>query len=65
MDNSNKNVEKKLFKSSYVAQLFGVTPMTLKNWTRNGLIEAVTINTHRYYTQEAIDAYIERSKKKR
>lgn len=53
----------KLYKSSEVAKMLNITPATLKNHFKKGLIEAVTINSHRYYTAEAIMTYIENGKK--
>ncbi len=54
---------KKLYKSSEVAKLLGITTATLKNHYKLGLIEAITINSHRYYTQDAIDKYLKNGKK--
>lgn len=59
---ANKN-QKKLLKTREVCQQLGINPATLKAHFKAGLIEAITINTHRYYTQEAIDKYLENGKK--
>ena len=53
----------KLYKSSEVAKMFNISTATLKNHFKKGLIEAITINSHRYYTAEAIMKYIENGKK--
>ena len=57
-------VPNKLFKSSEVAKMLGITPATLKNHWKMGLIDAVIINTHRYYTMEAIHKYLNVGKEK-
>lgn len=57
-------VPNKLFKSSEVAKMLGITPATLKTHWKLGLIDAVIINTHRYYTMDAIKKYLDDGKRK-
>ena len=58
MEEKTNNKIEKLYKSSEVAKMLGITTATLKNHYKAGLIEAVVINTHRYYTMESIQNYI-------
>lgn len=58
------NTDKKLLKSSEVAKILGISTATLKNHYKQGLIEAITINSHRYYTEDAINRYLENGKNK-
>lgn len=63
MDLNNTIGSRQLYKSSEVAKLLGISIATLKNHYKAGLISAITINGHRYYTQEAIDKYLENGKR--
>lgn len=53
------NDEKKLYKSSEVAEMLNISTQTLKNHWKNGMITAIVISTHRYYTKQAILEYLE------
>lgn len=50
--------EKLLYKSSEVAKLLNITTATLKKLVLNGKIDAITVNTHRFFTKEAIEKFI-------
>lgn len=52
---------KLLYKSSEVAKMFGITTATLKKWVKTGKIDCITQNTHRYFTKEQIQDYIDRN----
>ncbi len=52
---------KLLYKSSEVAKMFGITTATLKKWVKTGKIDCITQNTHRYFTKEQIQEYIDRN----
>lgn len=51
--------EKLLYKSSEVAKLLNITTATLKKLVLSGKIEAITVNTHRFFTKSAIEKFIE------
>lgn len=52
---------KLLYKSSEVAKMFGITTATLKKWVKTGKIDCITQNTHRYFTKEQIQEYIDKN----
>jgi len=54
--------KKKLLKSSEVAQLLNISMATLKKYFKEGLICAIVINGRRYYTEEAINDFINNGK---
>lgn len=51
----NKN---KIYKSSEVCELLKCSMAGLKNWWKQGKIEAIVINGRRYYTEQAIENFI-------
>lgn len=59
----NSNNGQLLYKASAVAQMLNITAPTLKKLVLTGKIDCVTINGRRYFTQEAINRYIEENTK--
>lgn len=53
--------EKLVYKSSEVAKLLGITPATLKKLVLTNKIECMVVNTHRYFTREQVNNYINKS----
>ncbi len=54
------NKQKKYLKIKEVAELFGVTPLTLRNWDKAGKLKAYRhpINNYRVYKPEEIELFL-------
>jgi excisionase family DNA binding protein len=50
------NRPEKIYSRKEVANLFGVSLVTLHHWTDQGLIEAHRVGGRVYYKQDAVDA---------
>lgn len=56
--NINPN-DKFLYKSSEVSKILNMSSETLKKLVLSGNIDAITVNTHRYFTKDAIEKFID------
>ena len=54
------NKQKKYLKIKEVAELFGVTPLTLRNWDKAGKLKAYRhpMNNYRVYKPEDIELFL-------
>ena len=54
------NKQKKYLKIKEVAELFGVTPLTLRNWDKAGKLKAYRhpMNNYRVYKPEEIELFL-------
>ena len=54
------NKQKKYLKIKEVAELFGVTPLTLRNWDKAGKLKAYRhpINNYRIYKPEEVELFL-------
>ncbi|MCP6718038.1 MAG: helix-turn-helix domain-containing protein [Patescibacteria group bacterium] len=54
------NKQKKYLKIKEVAELFGVTPLTLRNWDKAGKLKAYRhpINNYRIYKPQEVELFL-------
>ncbi|RYE39735.1 MAG: DNA-binding protein [Sphingobacteriales bacterium] len=62
---SNRKPELKLYTNATLSEYLGVTPRCLQNWRDKGLIEFSQIGHSIYYTQKAVDDFLEGHKVKK
>jgi len=59
--------EKKYLTVKEVAEILGVTPLTVRNWDKSGKLKAIRhpINNYRIYKLEDIENFLKKLNKKR
>jgi excisionase family DNA binding protein len=64
---SKKESNKKYLTVKEVAEIFGVTPLTVRNWDKSGKLKALRhpINNYRIYKIEDIENFLKKLNRKK